>query len=67
MIENQLMKGKVGTKAGVSTQDRSSTVAKLVGGKAGGKSPVAIGNGTDVSKVDEAVQAAAEYLQKFRF
>jgi alanyl-tRNA synthetase len=61
------MMRKIGTKAGVSSQDWSSTVAKLVGGKAGGKSPVAIGNGTDVSKVDEAVEAATMYLQKFKF
>ena len=57
---------QVGTKAGITPQDWSSTVSRLVGGKAGGKAPTAIGNGTDVSKVDEAIQAATEYLQKFK-
>jgi alanyl-tRNA synthetase len=55
-----------GTKAGLSSTDWSSTVSKLVGGKAGGKAPVAIGTGTDQSKVDEALKAATEYLEKFK-
>ena len=38
----------------------------LVGGKAGGKAPTAIGNGTDVSKADDAIKAATEYLEKFK-
>jgi alanyl-tRNA synthetase len=37
-----------------------------VGGKAGGKAPVAIGTGTEQAKVDEAVEAAREYLEKFK-
>ena len=57
---------QAGTKAGLTSQEWSSTVSKLVGGKAGGKAPVAIGNGTDVSKVDDAVKAATEYLEKFK-
>ena len=57
---------QVATKAGMTPQDWSSTVSMLVGGKAGGKAPTAIGNGTDVSKVDEAIQAATGYLQKFK-
>lgn len=46
--------------------DWSASVSKLVGGKAGGKAPTAIGNGTDTSKVDEALAAATEYLEKFK-
>jgi alanyl-tRNA synthetase len=37
-----------------------------VGGKAGGKAPVAIGTGNDQSKVDDALKAATEYLEKFK-
>jgi len=37
-----------------------------VGGKAGGKAPVAVGIGTDPSKVDDALKAATEYLEKFK-
>lgn len=55
-----------GSKAGLSPSDWSSTVSKLVGGKAGGKAPVAIGTGTDQSKVDDALKAATEYLEKFK-
>ena len=46
--------------------DWSSSVSTLVGGKAGGKAPVAIGTGTDQSKVEEALKAAREYLEKFK-
>jgi alanyl-tRNA synthetase len=50
----------------MSSADWSATVSNLVGGKAGGKAPVAIGNGTDVSKVDDALKAATDYLEKFK-
>lgn len=50
----------------MSSSEWSSEVSKLVGGKAGGKAPVAIGTGTEVSKVDEALQAATAYLEKFK-
>lgn len=52
-------------KAGITSADWSSQVSKLVGGKAGGKAPVAIGTGTDQGKVDDAVEAARQYLEKF--
>jgi len=58
--------GQDGTKAGLKASDWSSSVSTLVGGKAGGKAPVAIGTGTDQSKVDEALKAATEYLEKFK-
>ena len=63
MVANNVQSG---AKAGVSSSDWAATVSSLVGGKAGGKAPVAIGNGTNVSKVDEALQAATEYLDKFK-
>ncbi|OAL37479.1 alanine-tRNA ligase [Fonsecaea nubica] len=55
-----------GTKAGMKSPEWSSTVSKLVGGKAGGKEPVAIGTGTEQSKIDEALKAATDYLEKFK-
>ena len=50
----------------MSSSDWAKTVSDLVGGKAGGKAPTAIGNGTDTSKADEALKAATEYLEKFK-
>jgi alanyl-tRNA synthetase len=37
-----------------------------VGGKAGGKGPTSIGNGTNADKVEEAISLAADYLSKFK-
>ncbi|KKY25989.1 putative alanyl-trna synthetase [Phaeomoniella chlamydospora] len=51
-------------KAGASPSSWAATVSAIVGGKAGGKSPTAIGNGTQVDKVDEALKAARSYLEK---
>ncbi|KAK2811957.1 Alanine--tRNA ligase [Emmonsiellopsis sp. PD_5] len=51
---------------GASPNDWASTVSGIVGGRAGGKAPVSIGNGTEVSKLDEAIKAATEYLEKFK-
>ncbi|PGH02976.1 alanyl-tRNA synthetase [Polytolypa hystricis UAMH7299] len=51
---------------GGAASDWAGVVAGVVGGRAGGKAPVSIGNGTDASKVDEAVKAATEYLSKFK-
>jgi alanyl-tRNA synthetase len=41
-------------------------VIGIVGGKAGVKGTTAQGNGTDLSKVDEALKAATQYLEKFK-
>jgi alanyl-tRNA synthetase len=54
------------SKAGASATEWTSTVSGVVGGKAGGKAPTSIGNGTNVDKVDEALTAAAEYLAKLK-
>ena len=40
-------------------------ISDIVGGKAGGKEPTSLGNGTHPEKVDEAVEAARKYLEKF--
>ncbi|KAK2735759.1 Alanine--tRNA ligase [Myotisia sp. PD_48] len=51
---------------GATANDWASVVSGVVGGKAGGKAPVSIGNGTDVTKVDEALEEATKYLEKFK-
>ncbi|KAL1960746.1 hypothetical protein VTO42DRAFT_6576 [Malbranchea cinnamomea] len=53
------------TAQGASANNWASTVSNVVGGRAGGKAPVSIGNGTEVSKVDEALEAATKYLEQF--
>lgn len=40
-------------------------MSSIVGGRAGGKAPISIGNGTEAEKLDEAIKAATEYLEKF--
>ncbi|OKL56902.1 Alanine--tRNA ligase [Talaromyces atroroseus] len=57
---------KAASELGVSPSEWASVVSGAVGGKAGGKAPTAIGNGTNVEKVDEGVALATEYLQKFK-
>jgi hypothetical protein len=37
-----------------------------VGGKAGGKGPTSIGNGTNTDKVEEAISLAADYQISIR-
>ncbi|KAI9844134.1 MAG: Alanine--tRNA ligase [Pleopsidium flavum] len=53
------------SKKGASATDWANTVSSIVGGKAGGKAPTSIGNGTNVDKVDEAVEVAGKYLEGF--
>ena len=52
-------------KKGLKASEWSSAVSSIVGGKAGGKEPTSIGNGTQPEKTDEAVEAATKYLEKF--
>ncbi|KAI4259964.1 MAG: hypothetical protein L6R42_004284 [Xanthoria sp. 1 TBL-2021] len=54
------------SKQGASATEWTSVVSKVVGGKAGGKGATCIGNGTEPGKVDEAVEAATKYLEKFK-
>jgi alanyl-tRNA synthetase len=53
-------------KKGASAGAWSSAVSDVVGGKAGGKGNTSIGNGTHPEKLDEALEAATKYLEKFR-
>lgn len=54
------------TKAGASAAEWANTISGVVGGKAGGKAPTSIGNGTSPEKVNEAVREAEEYLRKLK-
>ena len=54
------------SKQGASAAEWANAVSGIVGGKAGGKGPTSIGNGTEPAKVDEAVEAARKYLEKFK-
>ena len=54
------------SKQGASATEWANTISNVVGGKAGGKGPTSIGNGTEPGKVDEAVEAATKYLEKFK-
>lgn len=53
------------SKQGASASDWAATISSIVGGKAGGKGPTSIGNGMNAEKVDEAVEAAVKYLERF--
>ena len=50
---------------GASASECTTLVAPAVGGKAFGKEPTSIGTGTNVAGVDEAVELARRYLEKF--
>jgi len=51
---------------GASANEWANAVAAAVGGKAGGKGPTSIGAGTNPSKVDEGLELATKYLEKFK-
>jgi alanyl-tRNA synthetase len=51
---------------GASASDWAAVVSGAVGGKAGGKGPTSIGNGTNSDKVEEAISLASDYLSKFK-
>jgi alanyl-tRNA synthetase len=51
---------------GVVASEWASEVAKTVGGKAGGKGPTSLGSGTNADKVDDGVEAARHFLEKFQ-
>ena len=53
------------TKAGLQSSEWAASVSGVVGGKAGGKQPTAVGNGTETGRVDEALEVATAYLKKF--
>lgn len=52
-------------KKGASATEWAATISSIVGGKAGGKAPTSIGNGTNAEKVNEALEAAEKYLERF--
>jgi len=51
---------------GADASKWASSVSDLVGGKAGGKGATALGAGTEVAKVDDAVEVARKYLESLQ-
>lgn len=65
-VQHACVVGPNGAQAGVNAKDWSDAVTAVVGGKAGVKGATAQGNGTELSKVDDALKAATDYLEKFK-
>ncbi|KAK3675652.1 Alanine--tRNA ligase [Recurvomyces mirabilis] len=53
-------------KKGVDAGKWAGTVAEVVGGKAGGKGGTCLGQGTQVERVEEAVEVARRYLEELK-
>ena len=53
------------SKQGAKIADWSKKVSDIVGGKAGGKHPIAIGQGTEAKNIDQAIEEATKYLEQF--
>jgi len=51
---------------GASPNEWSGVVSNIIGGKAGGKAPTSMGSGSYVDKVDAAIVAATEYMEKLQ-
>lgn len=47
----------------VTAEEWSGVVTDIVGGKSGGKQPTRQGQGEKPEKIDEAVEAAAQWLE----
>lgn len=47
---------------GITAEKWSTTVAEIIGGKAGGKEPTRQGAGTQPEKIEEAVATAEKWL-----
>lgn len=59
LIQNYMKQGAVAS-------EWASAVSVAVGGKAGGKGPTSVGNGTNVDKIDEGLELAIKYLEKLK-
>ena len=53
------------SKKGASAADWTAAVSEVIGGKAGGKGSTSIGSGTTPEKLDEALDVASRYLERF--
>ncbi|KAL1639962.1 Alanine--tRNA ligase [Diplodia intermedia] len=51
---------------GASAAEWSNAVSGAVGGKAGGKGKTSVGQGTNADKLDEGLELATKYLEKFQ-
>ncbi|KAI9687264.1 MAG: Alanine--tRNA ligase [Bathelium mastoideum] len=54
------------SKEGGSASAWTAAVSSVIGGKAGGKGPVSVGNGIHVDKIDEGLESARKYLEQFK-
>ena len=64
-LVHELTNTQAANKQGMSASEWANAVSGVVGGAAGGKGSTSVGNGTNPEKVDEAVEAATKYLEKF--
>ena len=46
----------------MSAEQWAGSVSEVVGGKSGGKDPTRTGQGTNLDKIDEAVEVATKWL-----
>ncbi|KAI5786445.1 alanyl-tRNA synthetase [Peziza echinospora] len=53
-------------KKGTSATDWASKVSEVVGGKAGGKGNTSQGIGSNIDKVDEAIEVARQFIEKLQ-
>ncbi len=51
----------------MSAYDWSNIVAAVVGGRAGGRGSTSVGNGVEPDKVDDALEVATKYLERWGF
>lgn len=52
-------------KKGLKAAEWANAVAGAVGGKAGGKGSTSVGSGTEIAKVEEGVEEARKWFEKF--
>ncbi|KAJ2237439.1 Alanine--tRNA ligase [Coemansia sp. RSA 1722] len=62
-VAHQCVVGKPLVQRGLKANEWARCVSEIVGGKNGGKEESAQGSGVDVSKVDEAIKAAEEFVK----
>ncbi|KAJ2130752.1 Alanine--tRNA ligase, partial [Coemansia sp. RSA 921] len=62
-VAHQCVVGKELLSRGLKACEWADAVSQVVGGKKGGKDESAQGSGTEVAKIDEAIQAAKEFVK----
>ncbi|KAJ2829423.1 Alanine--tRNA ligase, partial [Coemansia erecta] len=62
-VAHQCVVGKELLSRGLKASEWADAVSQIVGGKKGGKDESAQGSGTEVAKIDEAIQAAKDFVK----